>query len=261
MTDETIVAVFDTAAHADAAVRDLIAANVPSDAISKHAGGATAGGAAATTAPGQKQGFWSNMFGGEPDHDTTVYDRSVEAGSTVVTVKTPDEYVTAVTDILERHGPIDLDERAASYGLTQTTTTTTQQTQPTRGATSNNDTMQLAEEQLVVGKRAVNRGNTRIRRFVVETPVEEQVTLRDETVQIQRRAVQGDRAASDAAFTDRTIEVTEMGEEAVVGKSAHVYEEVAVRKEATEHTETVKDTVRREEVEVTKDSETRSTRI
>jgi hypothetical protein len=36
MTEETIVAVFETAAHADAAVRDLEAANVPSSAISRH---------------------------------------------------------------------------------------------------------------------------------------------------------------------------------------------------------------------------------
>ena len=37
----------------------------------------------------------------------------------------------------------------------------------------------------------------------------------------------------------------------MVGKTARVVEEVAIRKEATERTETVKDTVRREEVEVT----------
>ena len=38
MTVETIVAIYDTAAQADAAVRDLKAANVPADAISQHAG-------------------------------------------------------------------------------------------------------------------------------------------------------------------------------------------------------------------------------
>ena len=36
MNEETIVAVFDTAAHADAAIRDLEAADVPSSAISRH---------------------------------------------------------------------------------------------------------------------------------------------------------------------------------------------------------------------------------
>jgi hypothetical protein len=39
MTDETIVAVYDTSEHAALAVRDLEAAGVPSGAISRHAEG------------------------------------------------------------------------------------------------------------------------------------------------------------------------------------------------------------------------------
>ena len=39
MTDETIVAVYDTSEHAALAVRDLEAAGVPSGAISQHAEG------------------------------------------------------------------------------------------------------------------------------------------------------------------------------------------------------------------------------
>jgi hypothetical protein len=45
----------------------------------------------------------------------------------------------------------------------------------------------LAEEQLQVGKRTVDRGTTSIRRYVVRKPVEESVTLRDETVSVERR--------------------------------------------------------------------------
>jgi stress response protein YsnF len=63
----------------------------------------------------------------------------------------------------------------------------------TRPATTADHTIQLAEEALSVGKRAVNRGTTRIRRYVVETPVEEQVTLRTETVSVDRRPVQDSR--------------------------------------------------------------------
>ena len=47
--------------------------------------------------------------------------------------------------------------------------------------------------------------------------------------------------------------MTESREEAVVSKSARVKEEVVVRKDATERTETVRDTVRREDVEITKE--------
>jgi uncharacterized protein (TIGR02271 family) len=208
-------------------------------------------------APRREHGFWSSLFGGEPEyqHDTAVYDRSLESGSTVVTVKASDQYIAQVTDILERHNPVDIDERAASYGVRQTTTATgaPAATGTAAGRSTEDETIQLAEEGLTVGKRAINRGTTRIRRYVVETPVEEQVALRDETVSVERRPVTDSRPVTDADFTDKVVEVTETGEEAVVSKTARVKEEVAIRKDATERTETVRDTVRREDVEITKD--------
>ena len=258
MAEETIVAVYDTAAHAQSAVSDLRAANVPESAINVHAGNGSMSGASttATTQPVREQGFWSSLFGGEPDHDTAVYDRSVQGGSTVVTVKVPDEHVTRVMQILETHNPIDIDERANSYGLTQTTTTR----QPiataapvmgaaARTAATNDGTMQLSEESLAVGKRVVNRGSTRIRRFVVETPVEEQVSLHSEKVTMERRPVTDGRPVTDS-FSDKTIEMTESSEEAVVSKTARVVEEVGLRKDASDRVETVRDTVRKEEVEI-----------
>ena len=83
--------------------------------------------------------------------------------------------------------------------------------------------------------------------------MEQRVTLRDETVSVERRAVTDARPATDADFTDRVIEMQEIVEEAVVSKTAQVREEVVVRKEATERTETIRDTVRREDVEITKE--------
>lgn len=262
MSDETIVAVFDTAAHAQAAVRDLKAANVPESAISLLANSATKS-VTATTGPAREPGFWSSLFGGEPDHNTAVYERSVEGGSTVVTVKAPDAHVTSVMQILERHDPIDIDERATGLGLTQTTTTTRQPltapatpmattATPAKVASTGGDSIQLAEESLVIGKRLVNHGSTRIRRFVVETPVEETVTLRDETVRVERRPVTDGRQVTEADFAEKTIEVTQTAEEAVVSKTARVVEEISLRKEAVERTETIRETIRKEEVAVEK---------
>jgi uncharacterized protein (TIGR02271 family) len=107
------------------------------------------------------------------------------------------------------------------------------------------------EERLRVGKREVAGGAVRVRSYVVERPVEEQVRLHEERVAVERRPV--DRAATDAdlaAFQERTIEARATSEEAVVGKEARVVEEIGVRKEATERTETVRDTVRSTKVEV-----------
>src|SRR6202043_2173827 len=117
MNEEIIVAVYDTEAHADAAVRDLEAAHVPPTAITRHAGGSAASGRPGASGNPAGQGLWSSLFGGEPDHDTSAYDRSLESGSSVVTVRVPDEHVDGVTRILERHQPIDIDEHAASLSL------------------------------------------------------------------------------------------------------------------------------------------------
>jgi uncharacterized protein (TIGR02271 family) len=109
----------------------------------------------------------------------------------------------------------------------------------------------LSEERLDVGKRTVDRGTTRVRRYVVEKPVEENVTLRSERVTVERRQPIGTTAAPGiGAFEERVVEVRETAEEPVVAKTARVAEEVVVGREATERTETVRDTVRREEVEV-----------
>jgi uncharacterized protein (TIGR02271 family) len=265
MNEEIIVAVYDTEAHAAAAVRDLEAAHVPPEAISRHVGTESVSGSAvsgANSAGGQ--GIWSSLFGGEPDHDTAVYDRSLESGSSVVTVRVPDEHVDGVTRILERHQPIDIDERAASLGLgakrTPAAVTGMQGSPDTATALRNGgeEVIALSEEQLTVGKRLVNRGTTHIRRFVVETPVEENVTLHSERVSIDRRPASAGARVDDADFTDRTIEVAETDEEAVVGKKARVKEEVVVHKEATDRVETVRDTVRRQDVEIERDDDATS---
>jgi uncharacterized protein (TIGR02271 family) len=257
MNEHTLVAVYDTADQANAAVRDLEAANVPASAIGQHARNGSVPGATSTEmeAPVREKGFWASLFGGEPDYDTSVYDRSIDSGSTVVTARVPGEQFDQISEILEKHDPVDLDERTARYGSTETTTTrttTAPATNPQAKATAatEGDTIQLAEETLSVGKRAVSGGTTRIRRHVVETPVEEQVTLHTEKVTMDRRPVTDGRSVGDAAFTDKTVEMTETSEEAVVSKAARVTEEVSLRKEASDRLETVKDTVRRDEVEV-----------
>jgi uncharacterized protein (TIGR02271 family) len=263
MSEQIIVAVYDTEAHAAAAVRDLEAAHVPSEAISRHAGTESASASAVSGANAAGgQGFWSSLFGGDPDHDTAVYDRSLESGSSVVTVRVPDEHVEGVTRILERHQPIDIDERAASLGLgvnrTPAAVTGMQGSQDTALRNGGEEVIALSEEQLTVGKRLVNRGTTHIRRFVVETPVEENVTLHSERVSIDRRPASADARLDKADFTDRTIEVTETDEEAVVGKTARVKEEIVVHKEAADRVETVRDTVRRQDVEIERDDDATS---
>ena len=57
-------------------------------------------------------------------------------------------------------------------------------------------------------------------------------------------------SATDAVLQDRTIEIEEFAEEAVVSKEARVVEEISLRKVAQDRTETIRDMVRHTEVEV-----------
>ncbi len=119
--------------------------------------------------------------------------------------------------------------------------------------TGNDDVVQVIEERLDVGKRSVSRGKVRLHAYVVENAVSENVSLRDETVTIDRRPV--DRAVAVGelgvdAFKDRTIEMEEIDEEAVVAKSARVVEEIGIRKDVTDRTETIRDTVRSTKVDI-----------
>jgi len=108
----------------------------------------------------------------------------------------------------------------------------------------------VAEERLNVGKRDVSHGRVRVRSYVVETPVTEQVSLRQEHVDVERRPVDRTTTSAEDAFQERTIEVDERSEEAVVSKEARVREELVVKKDVKQRTENVSDTVRSTEVEV-----------
>ena len=120
--------------------------------------------------------------------------------------------------------------------------------------------IRLAEEQLTVGKRLFETGTTKIRRYVTEKPVEEQVTLHEEHAEVVRRAISDPAYVQDIDWTDRTIEFTETDEQPVVSKQARVAEEVVIRQSGSDRVETVHDTVRRQQVDVertAKDKETK----
>src|SRR5918993_1020059 len=110
---------------------------------------------------------------------------------------------------------------------------------------------QSIEEELRVGKEQTTAGK-RLVSSVSEREVEKPVTLREEEVEVERRG--GDRRLSpgeaDRAFREETVEVTATSERPVISKEARVTGEVALRKRAGERQETVRDTLRRKDVEV-----------
>jgi uncharacterized protein (TIGR02271 family) len=153
---------------------------------------------------------------------------------------TPEAVERLVTKLSKRHSRLTFCYEAA---LTPSPTAT--------AGRIGEEVIPIVEERLRVGKRDVERGRVRVRSYIVETPVEEQVTLRSEHVELERRPVDRELTAADTElFRERTIEATETAEEAVIAKDVRVKEELVLRKGVVENVETVRDTVRRTEVEV-----------
>ena len=67
-----------------------------------------------------------------------------------------------------------------------------------RRRSGRDEVIPIAEEELHVGKREVGHGRVRIQSRVVERPVQEQVTLREERVDVERRPVSGTYAGRHA---------------------------------------------------------------
>lgn len=267
--ENQLVAMYETDAQARAARDQLVAAGIAEGSIhlvDARAEAATTG-SARTSSGLENEGLWGSMkrfF--MPDEDAYAYTEGVRRGHAMLVVRPRPEQQERAIQILEQSGPLDFDARmeewrasgwqspgigAATVATTPTPTAPVAERRGVDMASGKDEVIPIVEEQVRVGKRVVGGGTVRVRSYVVERPVEEQVTLREERIEVERHPV--DRAAGtlpEDAFRERTIEVSATSEEAVVSKEARVVEEVGVRKEATERTETVRDTVRRTEVEV-----------
>lgn len=265
----TLVAVFDDYSEAQDASRKLQAAGIDKQSIQLN--GADSGaeqmsvGTASSDEPGTISRFFSSIFGMDDDRDASKYTEAARRGSIILTVSVADEArVDDISDLLDDCGAIDVDERAQQWQATDAAPASgkamlTGGVVGASAATSaaEGDTLKVVEETMKVGTRTVQKGNVRVHRRVVETPVEEQVSLRDERASIER--VKVDRPATEAdlqsAFQDKSIDIQETTQEAVVSKAARVVEEVKVGKKATEHTDTVRETLRHTEIDVDKNDD------
>jgi len=108
-------------------------------------------------------------------------------------------------------------------------------------------------------QRKITAAALQVSAQVVSEPVEKEVHLRDEHVRVERRQVDRPATASDLANQGRVIEATERHEEAVVEKRPRVVEEVVVKKEVAETPTTVRESVKRTEVELEDDRDQSST--
>lgn len=214
---------------------------------------------------------------GIPEEDAGNYAEAVRRGNTLLMMQCPDDTCDDTRQMMENYHPQDIQELAQGwrqqgwqrYDESERPFTQDEidrermQRRETYAAGAQDEThIPTVEEEMRVGKRAVQRGGVRVRSYVTERPVEETHTVRDESVNVERRPTdrplrEGDM---DAAFQERTFDVTETDEELVTNKDAHVVEDVVIRKDVQERPETVRDTLRKTEVETDNlDSGTRGT--
>jgi uncharacterized protein (TIGR02271 family) len=213
--------------------------------------------------------FFANLFGTEENFQNhphvETYQEAVRRGNSVLVVDAPDdqEAERAVT-CLHEAGAINVDEQANQWRSEGWTggATAAGAARPVMGNTGSaprtgnqpvgsEGKLDVVQEELQVGKRSLDKGGVRVVQRVSEKPIREVVRLREEHAVVDRRPVDRPAQPGDmGAFREGTLEVRETAEQAVVGKTARVVEEVRVGKEVREREETIEDRVRRKDVDV-----------
>jgi len=221
--------------------------------------------------PHHERGFFDWLFASDvPEYDRNRYTNHLNENRAAVSVHvTDDHWHDRIIAIMEEFNPIDIEEDghaltqehyatgASALGATSAASTDLGTTSTDLDATARTDmsrereeVIPVVKEELEVGKRATER-RYRVKSYVIERPVEEQVTVRDERVEIEHRPISG---TGDLSMPqEREIEVVERHEEPFAEKRVTANEEIVVRKEVVERPETVRGTVRETKVEVEKE--------
>ena len=202
-------------------------------------------------------GFWDWLFGNAPDDDRAAYGSHIRQNRMVLSVCVGTEQAHhQAREIMEEYEPIELNDQ---FGAPETTPPGLRPSgatiaEPAQSRRESEQVIPVVKEELSVGKRATER-RYRVKSYIIEKPVEEQIRLRDERVEIERRPVAG-TADTPTMPQQREVDVVERHEEPVVEKRGRTTEEVVVRKEVTERPETVRGTVRETKVDVEKEPAT-----
>ena len=114
-----------------------------------------------------------------------------------------DSRIHEAVTLLTAHHPIEMEEQTEELDAASSSRTVPEHSSTTgiggstaesavaaaeaRPPSGTEEVIPLAEENLEIGKRTIDRGTKRVRRYVVERPVEREVTLHGERVTIDRR--------------------------------------------------------------------------
>ena len=178
-----------------------------------------------------------------PEPDVNMYLEGVRQDGTLITANVGDSAATRAAEIMSGYNMVNIKNRAtelqkANKGLALLDPAT------------NENVLEVIEEELLVGKEQIERGRMRMYSVQSERQVTQNVGLRDETLKVHRRPANRAVTINPDLFKERSFEMVEMDEIAKVGKTARVIEEVSLGKEVAEKVETIKETLRRQDVQV-----------
>ena len=274
---QTVIGFFDDASQAQTAVQQLKSKGISRDRIDVSSGRAGTTGTGYNVVPTSNNDrtisegrtvdtegrntnaitdFFNSLFGGKKE-DADRYSRVAERSNTLVTVHAVTEQEAEMAaDVLDDCGAIDVDERAAQYGFSTVSVGASDRSQV---ADEQNSTIERVEENLQVGKREIEKGGVRVHSRIIERPIEENIRLREEHVQLERNSVDRQVSSSELLnFKEQGIKLTERAEVPVVSKEERVVEEIKVSKDVEEREETIRDNVRHTEIDID-DNTTNST--
>lgn len=115
-------------------------------------------------------------------------------------------------------------------------------------------TLKLKEEEVKIGKRQVEAGGIRLHKIVRTETINQPIELQREEIVIERVPAQGSELAGETRFEEEDIFIPLRREEAVIEKQARVREEVRVGKKTEVERQDVTTQVRKEELEVDRNS-------
>ena len=196
-----------------------------------------AGGALASTLAGAgigaaAGGLLGALIGmGIPEEEARYYETGLQEGAVLVTVEAGARAVEARSILANAGGEFAPSEASS------------------RGVEKDRERIELREEELRARKEEVKAGEVRVRKDVITEEKTIEVPVTREEVVIERHPASG-RPAAGSIREGEEIRVPLTEEEVRVEKRPVVKEEITVGKRKVQGTETVRDTVRREEARI-----------
>lgn len=187
-----------------------------------------------------------------PEPDIDIYLQGVRNGGTIVTANVAESASARVAEMMSGFSMVNIGQRVEEMNKTLAAPVTL------ANPVVADNVLEVIEEELEVGKQAVERGRMRMYSVVTEREVAQDVALRDESIRVRRQPLKRAVAINADLFKERSFEMVEIDEVATVAKTAYVIEEVSLGKEVAEKIETIKETLRRQDVQI---EEVRAARV